>query len=169
MPRSRKELIVLGLIAALTGLLFYRVLPYLRIHQVEIGDQAPNFELSGGVRLTDYSGKLVLLNFWATWCPPCVLEIPELNAFYAEHRERGVELLAIAIDVDEAEELAAWTRERGVEYPVAIGDTDVAQLYGAEMFPFHVLVSPEGRIVERLTPGFHDREELAELIQRHGG
>ena len=139
----------------------------------DAGEPAPDFQLQlldgRSVSLADLRGKTVLLDFWATWCPPCVLEIPELNAFYAEHRERGVELLAIAIDVDEAEELATWTRERGVAYPVAIGDTDVAQLYGAEQFPFHVLLSPDGRIVERLTPGFHDREELAELIQRHGG
>jgi thiol-disulfide isomerase/thioredoxin len=119
------------------------------------------------VRLEDLRGQLVLIDFWATWCPPCVLEIPELNAFYAEHRDDGVELLAIAIDVDDPAELAEWTAERGVQYPVALGDVTLARLYGAEQFPFHLLISPEGRILERLTPGYHDREELAALIARH--
>ena len=135
------------------------------------GGQAHPFELErlgdGRVRLEDLRGQLVLIDFWATWCPPCVLEIPELNAFYAEHRDDGVELLAIAIDVDDPAELAEWTAERGVQYPVALGDVTLARLYGAEQFPFHLLISPEGRIVERLTPGYHDREELAALIARH--
>lgn len=115
------------------------------------------------VRLADFREKFVLLNFWATWCPPCVLEVPELNAFYEEHRERGVELLAISIDEDDRATIAAWAEEKGVRYPVLLGDISVAQSYGAEQFPFHVLISPEGRIVRRLTPGYHDREELAEI------
>ena len=101
MPWSKRELVVLCLIAGLTGLLFYRVLPYLRIYQVEIGDQAPNFELAGGVRLTDYSGKLLLLNFWATWCPPCVAEVPSLNNLYERFRDEGFVVLAISVDEEE--------------------------------------------------------------------
>ena len=135
------------------------------------GAQAHPFDLErlgdGRVSLEDLRGRLVLIDFWATWCPPCVLEIPELNAFYAEHRDNGVELLAIAIDADDPAELAEWVAERDVQYPVALGDISLARLYGAEQFPFHLLISPEGRIVERLTPGYHDREELAELIARH--
>ncbi len=138
---------------------------------VPAGDPAPEFRLTllegGEVVLADLRGKTVLLDFWATWCPPCVLEIPELNAFQAQHRAQGVEVLAIAVDVEAREELAAWSAERGIEYPVAIGDMETARLYGAELFPLHILVSPEGRIVERLTPGYHDRDELAALVARH--
>lgn len=119
------------------------------------------------IHLADFRGKIVVIDFWATWCPPCVLEIPELNAFQDEHRGQDVEVLAIAIDVDEPEELRAWSAERGIAYPVAIGDMETARRYGAEQFPLHVLVSREGRIVERLTPGYHDREELAALLARH--
>jgi peroxiredoxin len=135
------------------------------------GEPAPDFALprmgGGEVSLQDLQGKTVLLDFWATWCPPCVLEIPELNAFYETYRAQGVEVLAIAVDVEEAEELASWASEKGIQYPVAIGTLDVARLYGAEMFPMHVLVAPDGTILERLTPGYHDRDELAELLARH--
>ena len=135
------------------------------------GEAAPDFVLprmgGGEVSLEDLRGKTVLIDFWATWCPPCVLEIPELNAFYETHREHGVEVLAIAVDVDQPEELATWSAEKGIQYPVAVGNLDVAGLYGAEMFPMHVLVAPDGTILERLTPGYHDRDELAELLARH--
>ncbi len=136
-----------------------------------LGDVAPPFDLEridgGRVTLGDLSGKTVLVDFWVTWCPPCVLEIPELNAFYRAHRENGVEVLAISVDASGRDELDDWARERDVQYPIAIGGEEVARLYGARAFPFHVLISPEGRILERLTPGYHDREELAALLERH--
>jgi thiol-disulfide isomerase/thioredoxin len=135
------------------------------------GEPAPAFELemlSGGtISLEDLRGKTVLIDFWATWCPPCVREIPELNAFYSVHRANGVEILAISVDIEEREFLEDWTAEKGVLYPVAIGDVDLALTYGAEQFPYHLLVGPDGRILERLYPGYHDREELRELVARH--
>jgi thiol-disulfide isomerase/thioredoxin len=133
-------------------------------------DPAAPFELErlggGSVALESYRGKLLLLDFWATWCPPCVLEVPELNAFYAEQRARGVEVLAIAVDGD-APELESFAREHGVAYPIAIGSAELALRYGGQAFPFHVLVSPDGRVLERLEPGFHDRAELDDLVARH--
>jgi thiol-disulfide isomerase/thioredoxin len=133
-------------------------------------EPAVPFELErlggGSVRLDNYRGKLLLLDFWATWCPPCVLEVPELNAFYAEHRERGVDVLAIAVDGDAAA-LESFAREHGVAYPIAIGSAELALRYGGQAFPFHVLVAPDGRVLERLEPGFHSRDELDELIARH--
>ena len=135
------------------------------------GQTAPEFTLElldgNSVSLADLRGKTLLIDFWATWCPPCIMEIPELNAFYATHQANGVELLAIAIDVEDRDKLAAWTQERDVQYPVAIGSVSLAQRYGAEFFPFHILISPDGKIVEKLTPGYHDRDELAELLARH--
>jgi peroxiredoxin/CRP-like cAMP-binding protein len=134
----------------------------------EPGEAAPPFELDrlggGSVRLADLRGKVVVLDFWATWCPPCVLEVPELNAFYARHREQGVELLAISIDEIGRDEVRRWAEEQGVGYPILHGDVELAHAYRAFEFPYHVVVSREGRIVRRLEPGFHDRDELAQAV-----
>ena len=124
--------------------------------------------LEGGrVSLADLSGRFVLLDFWATWCAPCVVEIPELNAFFAEHREAGVDLLAIAVDEEDRSALAEWSEKHGIAYPVALGTEDLARRYGATAFPLHVLLAPDGGVLERLTPGYHDREELRSLVRRH--
>ena len=135
------------------------------------GELAPafDFELLEGGRATlqGLSGKTVLLDFWATWCAPCVLEIPELNALYEAERQHGLEILAISVDGDEREGLVAWAEKHDIRYPVVLGDTEIAREYGAYQFPFHVLVGPDGRVLERLTPGFHDRKELTELLERH--
>jgi len=132
---------------------------------------APDFDLErvggGQLALTDLRGKLVLLDFWATWCVPCVKAIPELNAVYTSHRGEDVEVIGIAVEDLEADELAAWIEEKGVEYPVLRSDSALAEAYGAFEFPQHVLVSRDGRILEQLQPGVHTRDELDALIERH--
>jgi peroxiredoxin len=135
------------------------------------GPPAPEFEaqrLDGSkLRLSELRGKPVLIDFWATWCPPCVLEIPELNAVWAQVRGRGVEVLALSIDELTLQEIADWAKREGIEYPVALGSIDVALAYGAEQFPAHVLVGAQGQVLERLPPGYHDRRQLLALLERH--
>lgn len=120
------------------------------------------------IGLPDLAGKYVLLDFWATWCAPCVVEIPELNALWNERRSEHFDVLALSIDADPPERIEAWTREKGVLYPVAMLPVEASQAWGALQFPYHLLLGPDGRIVERLEPGFHDREELRALLDRHG-
>lgn len=149
MPRSRRELVVLCLIAGLTGLLFYRVLPYLHVYEVEIGDKAPEFELAGGVRLADYRGKLVLLNFWATWCPPCVAEMPSLNNLYERFREDG--LVVLGVSVDEEEEIYDRFLERwGVSFPtVRDPERTVSVRYGTMKYPETYLIDRQGVVIRK--------------------
>jgi len=120
----------------------------------------------GRVSLDSLRGHAVLLDFWATWCAPCLLEIPELNALQAELAP-DVRILAISIDGLPDEELARWVAEHEIAYPVAQASTDLASAYGADAFPFHVLLGPDGTVRERLEAGFHDRAELRALIERH--
>lgn len=134
-------------------------------------EPAPAFELplvgGGRVSLDSLRGQTVLLDFWATWCEPCLLEIDELNALQDELRTTRVRILAISIDTLPPEELARWVAEHGIAYPVALASLDLASAYGADAFPFHVLVGPDGRVRERLESGFHDRVELGALVARH--
>jgi cytochrome c biogenesis protein CcmG, thiol:disulfide interchange protein DsbE len=81
------------------------------------------------VRLADYKGKVILLNFWATWCGPCQAEIPELVNTYAEYKDRGVVILGMSID-DTAETLRAYAAQKHMQYPVLLMQDDVDQAYG---------------------------------------
>jgi peroxiredoxin len=132
-------------------------------------DPAPEFDLEliggGRVSLASLRGKTVLVDFWATWCPPCVLEVPELNALAKELEGSDARVLAISVDSLVPEELAHWLREHEVHYPVAQADTELAAKYGADAFPFHVVLAPDGSVAQRLDAGFHDRGQLREAIE----
>jgi peroxiredoxin len=134
-------------------------------------DPAPEFDLprtdGSRVRLADLRGRFVLLDFWATWCAPCELEVEELNAVWERIRGTGVELLAISVDERPLSEVAGWAAERGARYPIALADLDLAVAYGASEFPFHLLIGPDGHVRERLPAGTSDRHELLELIERN--
>ena len=110
--------------------------------------------------------KPVVLDFWATWCPPCEFQVPELNALYERHREAGdVGVFGISIDEGEASEVKAWMEEKGVEYPVLLGDDGLARKYGALGFPTFVLVAPDGKI-EWTHAGVIKREDIQERLAK---
>lgn len=115
-----------------------------------VGDPAPDFELPqlGGerVRLSDFAGKPVVLNFWATWCGPCRLEMPILNAYAHQY---GNALTILAVNLQEPErEVAIFANELGLDFPILLdGQASVSELYRVQGLPTTFVIDGEGRVV----------------------
>src|SRR5581483_2653059 len=114
---------------------------------------APDFVLSdlNGKRLTlaEYKGKVVLLNFWATWCDPCRREIPRFIELQKEYGGRGLQVVGISLD-DDAKAVPPFYREYKMNYPVAVGDAKLAESFGNILgLPVNFLVDRDGRIAAR--------------------
>lgn len=170
MAWSRKEAVVFGLSLALAALLVFRVQGYLRIYDVRPGDRAPGFDLvdddGAGVSLRDYAGKVVLLNFWATWCAPCVREIPSLNRLYGQFEDKGFIVLAVSVDEDE-EQYRQFLAERGVSFPTARDpQRAVSSRYGTAKYPESYLIDRAGKVLRKYV-GAEDwvRPEIANYIR----
>jgi len=137
----------------LTFLLLYRVAPYFRVYEVEAGDVAPSFELrtedGAGLSLRDYDGKWVLLNFWATYCGPCVAEMPSLNQLHQELSGRGLVVVGISIDED-AEAYRRFIARMGIKFPTARDPSgEVMRRYGTQLVPETYLINPQGTVVRK--------------------
>lgn len=99
-------------------------------------------------RLADYKGKWVLVNFWATWCPPCLHEIPELIGLYNAHKNKELQVIGIAMDSGTAKVVAAFAKKQGMPYPVVLSDRKVqAQIGEIEGLPTSFLYDPQGKQV----------------------
>ncbi len=107
----------------------------------------------GEVRLSDYKGQVILLNFWATWCAPCRKEIPWLSELHDEYRERGLVVLGVSVD-ESVPLIKPFIETLRVSYPVVIGKDreDVKEAFGPLLgFPTSVLVTRDGMICARHT------------------
>jgi peroxiredoxin len=132
------------------------------------GGAAPDFalpDLQGRtVRLSELRGKAVVVDFWATWCPPCLFQVPELNAFWKKHRDAGdVAVIGVAVDAEGAAVVAPWVEEQGVEYTILLGDEGLARRFGAQGFPTLALVRPDGTL-DSLHVGLVEVAKLEELL-----
>lgn len=96
-------------------------------------------------RLADYRGKWVLVNFWATWCPPCLEEIPELTSLHNAHHDKDLVVIGIAIDSGSNKKVADFAQAHGISYPVVMGDRKVtAQIGAVDVLPVSYLYNPKG-------------------------
>jgi thiol-disulfide isomerase/thioredoxin len=130
--------------------------------------KAPNFTLPDvegrAVSLSDKSGKVVLIDFWATWCAPCRREMPVFQSLQDEYRDRGFEVIGISLDENAATAVPPFIKESGIRYTNLIGNDDIEKLYGPiEGIPTFVIIDKEGKIRRRGT-GAVPRESLEAWI-----
>jgi cytochrome c biogenesis protein CcmG, thiol:disulfide interchange protein DsbE len=114
-----------------------------------IGERAPDFQVQDSgrtVALHDLKGKVVVLNFWATWCPPCVDEMPSLVQMQSRLQDRGVTVLAVSVDVDE-NAYRKFLRDHGIDL-LAVRDPNQKSnaLYGSFKFPETYIIDREGKV-----------------------
>ncbi|MFI5175004.1 MAG: TlpA disulfide reductase family protein [Terriglobia bacterium] len=118
------------------------------------------------VKLSDFKGKVVLVNFWAVWCGPCREEIPELVQLYNTYRDKGFVIVGVS-DASDLSEIKSFVNEHKMNYPVVIDDGDISDEYNVSGFPTSFLIDRNGKIVKKY-PGYSRnlRENLETLIQK---
>ena len=117
-------------------------------------DKAPNFSLKTGdgkvVELAKLKGRVVVLNFWATWCGPCRKEIPGFLEAYEKYRSKGLEIVGISLDQSGWDVVKPFVEKARITYPVVVGDGKLANAYGGiQAIPTTVIVDREGNIASR--------------------
>ena len=138
------------------------------------GQQAPDFALKSStgenLRLSEYRGDVVMINFWATWCGPCRQEMPLLDELYARYQRVGFNLLGVNID-DDSRRAMQMIDELGVSFPVLFdASKEVSKLYEVEAMPVTVLVDREGNVRHvhhGYKPGYEEKylDEVRSLLR----
>ena len=134
------------------------------------GGSAPDFTLQSldgkTVRLSDFHGKAVLLNFWATWCQPCKIEMPWFVELQKQYGPEGLQVVGIAMDDASPEDIAKFAKELGVNYPVLIGKETVGDAYGGVQFlPATFYIGRDGKVVDKVF-GLKGRGEIEDDIKK---
>ena len=140
--------------------------------EVRLDSQVPEFVkplLAGdSLRTADLMGQVTLVNFWATWCAPCMHEIPDLIAAQARYEAQGLQVLGIAMDDPDA--VRELMHDKGFNYPSLVGDEQVQQImeqFGNTLgaLPYSVLIAPDG-VIRYVELGEVDTPKLDDLMQR---
>lgn len=132
----------------------------------EDGSTGQLLDLDGNpVRLADLRGKLVLLNFWATWCPPCQAETPVLRELAEEYGDEGLEVVGVAVQETTPDDVRSYAERYQLPYPIAFdASADIFDLYRVYALPTQVFIGPDGRVLG-VVNGPLDRESASLWLQ----
>lgn len=135
----------------------------------QTGSKAPDFKLQTAdkkeVSISALKGKVVLVNFWATWCGPCVREIPDFLEVYQQYRSKGFEIVGISLDRGGWETVTPFVAKMKMTYPVAIGDNALVEAYGGfNAIPTSFLIDRKGVVVKQVT-GTMSKADLEALLK----
>lgn len=134
------------------------------------GVAAPDFTLKSldgkDVKLSDYRGKAILLNFWATYCQPCKIEMPWFAELQKQYAPQGLEIIGVAMDDVSPDTIRKFASDLGVNYPILIGKEAVADQYGGMQFlPTTFYIDRQGKIVDRVF-GLVSHSEIESNIKK---
>ena len=155
-----------SLLIVLSGLLGMAARPPL------VGGPAPEIvlkDLQGrDVKLSDLSGKVVLVNFWATWCKPCKEEMPAMQASYDKLRDKGFVVLAVN-ELEDTARVAEHIRTHGHTFEVVMDhNNQVANVYGVVGLPASFLIDPQGIVRERIAGSLLTESRIEEMVKKYG-
>ena len=133
------------------------------------GKPAPDFELKSlegkTIHLSDYHGKAVLLNFWATYCGPCKVEMPWLVELQKQYGPDGLQIVGVAMDDASQEDIAKFAKDMGVNYPILVGKESVGDSYGGIQFlPATFYIGRDGKFIDRVF-GLKGRGEIEDEVK----
>ncbi len=132
---------------------------------------APDFSLASldgkaTIRLSDYRGKAVLLNFWATWCVPCKIEMPWFVELQNEYGAQGLQVVGVAMDDASPGDIAKFAKDMGVNYPIAVGKESVGDAYGGVQFlPATFYIGRDGKVIDKVF-GLKGKHEIQDDIKK---
>ncbi|MBI3667991.1 MAG: TlpA family protein disulfide reductase [Acidobacteria bacterium] len=121
---------------------------------VAVGEEAPEFQLMSDagqtIQLKDFKGKFIVVNFWATWCPPCVEEMPSLNRFHQRFASRGVVVLGVSVD-DNPNAYQQFLKRAGVQFlTVRDPERKVSRQYGTFKYPETYFIDRQGKVIQKI-------------------
>ncbi len=173
MKRNPLALVVVAFVVALmlyVGLHMARRSGRLSTPRITRSSVAPDFSLESlegkTMRLSDFHGKAVLLNFWATWCVPCKIEMPWFVELQQKYGSQGLQVVGVAMDDASKEDIATFARDVGVNYPVLIGKEAMGDSYGGiPALPETFFIGRDGKVVDKIL-GLKGKREIEDAIKK---
>ena len=115
-------------------------------------------------KLSNYQGKWVLINYWATWCPPCLEEVPDLVALYDAHKAKDLMVIGVVVDYKTEQAVTKFVDDMLISYPIVLGTPKVIRAVGpAEVLPSSYLYNPQGKLV-KVKRGLVTKQYVEELM-----
>lgn len=134
------------------------------------GTPAPDFALKTTdgkvIKLSDFRGKVVIVDFWATWCPPCRAEIPDFIKLYSNYKDKGFQMLGISLDQGGLNDVIPFMKKYGINYPIMLGNDEVVAAYGGiRGIPTTFVIDKKGN-VRAAFEGYRPASVFESLVQK---